>query len=136
MIVRSRRRRSLIELHPRAGYAGQVKGYRVTARRGGKVERERYDDAGQALAAVERHADELARTAHSRAAGGRIIRRFEPVQQVVGRVEVKGANGVRGGIDVRGDGSTEAYTGRFRRELVEQRDGESPAAALRRVLAP
>jgi hypothetical protein len=121
---------------PVADYAGRVKGYRVTARKGPKVERERFDDFGQALAAVDRHAQELERTAQSRATGGRIIRRFEPVQQVVGRVEVRGPDGLRGGIDVRGDASAEAYTGRLRRELVEQRDGESPAAALRRVLAP
>jgi hypothetical protein len=113
-----------------------VKGYRVTARKGPKVERESYDDANQALAAVERHARELERTAHARATGGRLIRRFEPVQQVVGRVELRGPDGVHGGVDVRGDASSEAYTGRFRRTLVEQLAGESPTAALRRVLAP
>jgi hypothetical protein len=112
-----------------------VKGYRVTARKGPKVERERYDDLDQALAAIERHARELERTAHARATGGRIVRRFEPVQQVVGRVELRGPNGLRGGIDVRGDSSSEAYTGGIRRTLVVQRDGESPAAALRRTLA-
>ena len=113
-----------------------MKGYRVTARKGPKVEREHYDDANQALAAVERHARELERTAHARATGGRLIRRFEPVAQVVGRVEIRGPNGRHGGIDVRGDSSTEAYTWRMRRTLVEQRSGESPYAALRRVLAP
>ena len=112
----------------------RVRDYRVTARKGPKVERERYDDFNQALSAVERHAVELERTAVARATGGRIIRRFEPVQQVVGRVEVKGPDGVQGGIDIRGDSSSEAYTGRMRRTLVEQRDGESPAAALRRAL--
>jgi hypothetical protein len=112
-----------------------VKGYLVTARKGPKVEREHYDDANQALAAVERHARELERTAVARATGGRIVRRFEPVQQVVGRVEIRGPDGVAGGIDVRGDSSSEAYTGRIRRTVVEQRDGEPPYAALRRVLA-
>jgi hypothetical protein len=106
----------------------------VTARKGPRVERERYDDANQALAAVERHARELERTAVARATGGRLIRRFEPVAQVVGRVEVHGPNGLRGGLDVRGDSSSEAYTGRFRRTLVEQLAGESPAQALRRAL--
>lgn len=113
-----------------------MKGYRVTARKGPKVERERYDDAGQALAAVERHVLELERTAAARATGGRIIRRFEPVQQVVGRIEIKGPDGLQGGVDVRGDSSSEAYTGRLRRTLVAQRDGESASAALRRRLAP
>lgn len=112
-----------------------MKDYLVTARKGPKVERERYPDVNQALAAVERHARELERTAHTRATGGRIVRRFEPVQQVVGRVEIRGPGGVSGGIDVRGDSSSEAYTGRFRRTLLAQHDGESSAAALRRALA-
>ena len=107
-----------------------MKAYRVTVRAGAKVERERYDDATQALAAVERHRLELERTAGARAVGGKLHRRFDPVQQVVGRVEVSGPNGV----DVRGDSSTEAFTGRLRRDLVEQQGEESAYAALRRVL--
>src|SRR5690349_11485526 len=118
-------RRKILNTVGPADYAGRsMRGYRVTARKGPKVERERYDDANQALAAVERHARELERTAMARATGGRLIRRFEPVQQVVGRVEIKGPDGLAGGIDVRGDSSTEAYTGgRMRRTLVEQLPG-------------
>ncbi len=109
--------------------------YKVSVRTGGAVDRERYEHAGQALAAVEREATELERTASARAVGGKLMRKFEPVQQVVGRVEIRGPRGVRGGIDVRGDGSSEAFTGGMRRTLVEQQRGESAYQALRRVLA-
>lgn len=63
------------------------------------------------------------------------VRRFEPVQQVAARLQIAGPRRLHGGIDVRGDGSTEAYTGRWRRRLVDQREGESACDALRRTLA-
>lgn len=109
--------------------------YTVIARSGAKVRKQRHDGLDAALAAVERISDELAGGAHSRPAGGTLIRRLEPVQQVVGRVELRGPARLRAGVDVRGDGSIEAYTGRVRRRLVEQRRRESAVDALRRVLA-
>jgi hypothetical protein len=61
------------------------------------------------------------------------VRDIEPVAQVALRGEVAGP-GVRGGIDVRGDGSAEAFTGRWRRVLVERGAGETAHGALRRAL--
>jgi hypothetical protein len=61
-------------------------------------------------------------------------RRFKPIQQVAVRGEVSGPKRLRGGIDLRGDGSLEAFTGKLRRRVVEQERGETPYAALRRAL--
>ena len=109
--------------------------YTVTIRSGAKVRKERYDELAASLRAIERIAAELADGASAHKVGGTLIRRLEPVQQVVGRIELAGPRRLRAGVDVRGDGSSEAYTGRLGRRLVEQRPGESPVDALRRVLA-
>jgi hypothetical protein len=106
----------------------------VTVRVRGKVTRERHDSLEAALADIERRAADLAREADASPEGGGLMRRIDPVQQVVGRLELAGPNRLRAGVDVRGDGSAEAWTGRVRRRLVEQRGGEDAIAALRRVV--
>jgi hypothetical protein len=112
--------------------------WKVTVRAGPKIERTSFDDLGSALDAVEARARELAGTA-PRDAVDLKYKRFEPLQQVAARLELAGPErlipSVRAGVDVRGDGSTEAYTGRIRRQVVEQRRGESPYKALRRALS-
>jgi hypothetical protein len=108
--------------------------YTVTVRKGAKVEKARHESIRAALDAMERTGTQLSREADARPVGGSLIRRIEPVQQVVARLELRGPGRLRAGVDVRGDGSSEAYTGRVRRQLVEQRAGENAYGALRRAL--
>jgi hypothetical protein len=109
--------------------------YVVTTREEGRVRKEHCADIDEALAAIEREGRELEQGAHERPQGGTLFRRLEPVQIVVGRLELSGPGRLRAGVDVRGDGSSEAFTGRLRRRMLEQRDGESAYDALRRELS-
>ena len=109
--------------------------YTLTVRVGGKVRKEEHPGLAASLRELEREGRELERSADGQGHGGTLIRRIEPVQIVVARLELSGPGGLRAGVDVRGDGSSEAFTGRFRRRVVEQRRGESPYDALRRELA-
>jgi hypothetical protein len=111
--------------------------WKLTVRAGPRVERSRYESLEEALRALEARAAELA-GAPSRAAVDMRVKRFEPAQLIAGRVELAGperiAPTVLGGVDVHGDGSTEAYLGRVRRRTIERRRGESSVDALRRAV--
>jgi hypothetical protein len=111
-----------------------VAGWTLTTRISGKVERERFDDREQALAALERRGQVLQGRADADSVGGSLMRRFQPEDQVTARLELRGP-GVRAGVDVRGDGSAVAFTGRMRRDLIERRKRETAYDALRRVIA-
>jgi hypothetical protein len=107
--------------------------WKVTVRAGSKVERSRHDDLAAALAAVEERGRELERSATGESVTSPLGREYRAVQRVIGRIELSGPGRLRAGVDVRADGSSECWTGRLRRELVEQRRGESPYDALRRA---
>ena len=110
-------------------------GYTLTVRAGAEVRKERYTALDDALDATEREGRDREKSADGRPEGGTLMRRLEPVQIVVARLELSGPRGLRAGVDVRGDGSAEAFTGRLRRRVVEQRSGESAYDALRRELS-
>jgi hypothetical protein len=109
----------------------------LTVRGAGRVERERFAELERGLDAIESRARMLADAAPKRALDLR-YKKLEPVQQVFARLELAGPErllpSVRVGIDVRGDGSAEPYQGGLRRRSIEQRPGESAAAAIRRVV--
>ena len=109
-------------------------GYRLIVRHGPRVRRARFDALPDALSAIEEQGRALEENADADVVRLPLVREFDPVQQVIGRLELRG-RGTRAGVDVRGDGSSEAWTGRLGRRLVEQRDGESPYQALRRALS-
>ena len=87
--------------------------------------------------ALSTRLDELAGRAAAEPAETR-LRRYGPEQQVVARLEVSGPQRrlpqASAGVDVRGDGSTEAYLGRVRRQTLDP--GEDAIAGIRRALLP
>lgn len=106
--------------------------YTLILRREGGTDKRRFDDLGAAVDDLEQEARVFAQH-ERRESTTAFLREYEPVQIVALRAELSGG-GVHAGVDVRGDGSAEAFTGRLRRRLVEQRPGESPYDALRRAL--
>jgi hypothetical protein len=111
--------------------------WKLTVRAGPRVRRSSFAQLGDALAELEARGRELADGA-PRAAVDAKFRRFEPVERVVARLELSGPQrfvpSIRAGVDVRGDGSVEAWRGRLRREVVKPARRESAYAALRRTL--
>jgi hypothetical protein len=105
--------------------------YKLVMRFGPRVEKARFPTLDDALDALGRRMPQVSRREPRSALG----RDYEPVRQVAGRLELHGPDGTHGGVDVRGDGSAEAYRGWIRKRLIERREGESPVDALRRELS-
>ncbi len=111
--------------------------WRLTIRAGGRVEQLRFDGLDQLLDALEQRGRGLVASARTKPVDLKVAR-FDPGQQVVARLELAGPErfipSVRAGIDIHGDGSSEAFRGGLRRVGLEQRPGEDAFAALRRAL--
>jgi len=113
--------------------------WRVTVRTGPLVERASAESLQAALDELERRM-RIALAAEGRRGTVDVrFRSFAPGEQVIAPGDVRGPQrwrpSVRGGLDVRGDGGVQAWTGGARRAPVEPAGGETPFAALRRVLA-
>jgi hypothetical protein len=111
--------------------------YRVVVRTHGRVERLEAPSLAEALALVERRAQAAQDEPKTPEVDLR-YKRYAPWQQVAARVELSGPGrwlpAFRVGVDVRGDGSAEPWTGRLRRTLIRPREGETAYDALRRRL--
>jgi hypothetical protein len=111
--------------------------WKLTVRTGPRVERSSFTELGTALERLEARARELADAAPGESLNTK-VKRFEPADQVLARLELAGPQrivpAVRGGVDVHGDGSVEAYRGWVRRQTLETGSGETAYAALRRAL--
>jgi len=106
--------------------------WRVTVRNGPEVERVAAGTLEEALDAIELHARAAANTERRGTIDTR-VRRYEPADRIAVRAELRGP-GVNAGVDVRGDGSVGAWTGRVRRRAIEPEGDETPYEALRRAL--
>ncbi len=110
--------------------------WKLTLRRGSKVTTARFASLDAALDAMRR---ELTSAREPRRGPARAFsREIAPAAQVAVRAEVAGPQRVlatvHAGVDLRGDGSPEAWTGWVSKRVVQRRDGEDAVAALRRVL--
>ena len=104
--------------------------FRVIARVGPRVEKTRHATLEEALATLDARLGRAGREPEREVLG----RRYDPATQVSGRFEVRGPGGARGGVDVRGDGSAQAYRGWVRKEPLEPAPGETAVDALRTAL--
>lgn len=111
--------------------------WRVTVRSGPTVERLAADSLHAALVLVEKRARTLA--AGTRVAPVELrVKSYAPAQQVAHRIEIAGPRRflapVRAGVDVRGDGSLQAFTGRTARRPLDGEGRKEVFDALRRAV--
>ena len=121
----------------RSGYHRPPMPYTVTIRVGPKVRRTRHAQLATAIDTLEMELTTLGPAAR-RETQRALTREYEPGDQVAARGELSGPSRlvprVRGGADVRGDGTIAVYRGKVRRELIECKRGERAFDALRRTL--
>jgi hypothetical protein len=110
----------------------------VTVRVGPKVEKVRASTLDEALDELEARTRVAATAEGRRGTVDLRYRRYEPGEQVVARAELRGPGrwrpAVRAGLDVRGDGEVQAWTGGVRRSRLEPAADETAYQVLRRAL--
>jgi hypothetical protein len=110
--------------------------FRVIIRRRGTTDKRAFGTLDEALDDLETELRAAATQARRAPRPERALGRdYEPAQRVIVRGELRGPGRLRAGVDVRGDGSAEAYTGIVPRRLLAPADGEDAWSALRREAA-
>jgi hypothetical protein len=113
-------------------------GYWLTVRTGPKVARERFPTLDEALEELETRAARLTLKPKRETIDVK-VRQFSPEVQVAARLEVAGPGRFlppkRGGVDVRGDGSVQAYVGGMRKRPLKAKGRTTPYEALRQALS-
>jgi hypothetical protein len=108
--------------------------WKLTVRSGSQVERERFASLEEAAGALRARMDDL-RPGARRDTARAFVREIAPEDQVPARLELRGPGRRGGGVDLRGDGTAAAWTGRISKRVVEPERGEDAVAALTRALA-
>lgn len=111
--------------------------FSLLVRDGSRTTRHAAGSLDELFTLVDLHVEALERGARDKPAKTP-LRDYKPIEQVAGRVQIsgprtRGFGRERAGLDVRGDGSIEAWVGRVSRRLIEQQPGESAVDALRRT---
>ena len=107
-------------------------GYRLTVRHGPRVDRERFENLDEAIAALRRRVEEI--RGHGPLGAVSAFRDYEPGQRVAARLELSAGGWFRGheaGLDVMGDGSLVPYAGTVRKRQLEE---DAPFEAVRKEL--
>lgn len=109
--------------------------WKLTVRNGAEVEHEQFDDIGDAVTRMREQA--LAIRAEGPPKAAKVVRRFEPKDQVTARLELSRGGFLRrqaAGIDVRGDGTFVPYRGGLRREELDPSGHDTPFDLVRETL--
>lgn len=107
-------------------------GYTLAIQREGSSKTERFDSLEDALAGLQAELNSAGPGARRETVNA-FVREYQPDELVAMRLEIRGG-GLCGGIDLHGDGSQAAYTGRIRRKAIVPEPGENAVSALRRTL--
>jgi hypothetical protein len=110
--------------------------YKLTVRHGSDVERERFFSLDLALDKLHSRVKAISESGEAETVNAG-VREFQPEEQVVARLEIRGQKLVRGpraGVDLKGDGKVVPYRGKLFRRPLPGEDRDSAYAALREVL--